>query len=594
MKKIRFLLLVLFSLSFFLIHSQNIEKTFRPEFFSTVNFITPYGEDKILIGGEGRKDFKSKPVALLTMIDTIGNSLWEYDFTQNFPSYYEQIEVLDVQVKNDEYFVSVGASCCCDVGPPAPHLFKIDETGQILDSTATIRYSGLVEFGDKHASINYFSVSILDENFQYLVSDYLFPSSHFYNLTDIAFAKNQLLVSTIKHDDLCGLVRLTVQDFGLGIYSVDEECLGYSEIENIESNGDGLIYIQNENHIIALDSALNAVNEIFLPDSAKVINLKYEQDRLLVFMDSMSNYFVRIYGDDLNQLNEIAFEQNLKIIPKDGFLRLGKLYVVGEERSLHQDSSPYSFIEEDSRSTIFFRTYNLDGINEFPMHDIGISEVTTNGPALSSPNLCNYYEFPDCGPTETIKYDDVAVTITNYGDQTLNECTVNARIEHCGNCSYFCARTFTFSKKYENLNLSPGASVEVQFGDIIVGDQPVSAIKELCLWTANPNNFIDKDISNDHSCLDVIVKVDEVVMDATEVELYPNPSNTGEVFLDTKIVDKQKRVIIFDSFGKIVEESIIENGVSSTMLNVNDLAKGIYFINIKIESKSINKKLILN
>jgi len=71
--------------------------------------------------------------------------------------------------------------------------------------------------------------------------------------------------------------------------------------------------------------------------------------------------------------------------------------------------------------------------------------------------------------------------------------------------------------------------------------------------------------------------------------IYPNPTNSGKIFISTKS-SLDKKVEIFNVLGKKVLETII----TSKELNVSNLTAGVYIIKIKEGDATATRKLIIN
>ncbi len=77
--------------------------------------------------------------------------------------------------------------------------------------------------------------------------------------------------------------------------------------------------------------------------------------------------------------------------------------------------------------------------------------------------------------------------------------------------------------------------------------------------------------------------------------LYPNP-NTGKFILEVNTNQNQETDIeILNSLSQTVSQQHkqLTSGKNTLYLNIGDQPKGIYFIKIKIENTSINKKIII-
>lgn len=71
--------------------------------------------------------------------------------------------------------------------------------------------------------------------------------------------------------------------------------------------------------------------------------------------------------------------------------------------------------------------------------------------------------------------------------------------------------------------------------------------------------------------------------------IYPNPTNTGKIYITTKS-SLDKKVEIFNVLGKKVLESV----TTSKEVNVSQLEAGVYIIKIKEGEASATRKLIIN
>lgn len=71
--------------------------------------------------------------------------------------------------------------------------------------------------------------------------------------------------------------------------------------------------------------------------------------------------------------------------------------------------------------------------------------------------------------------------------------------------------------------------------------------------------------------------------------IYPNPVNTGKIYITSKSA-LEKKVEIFDVLGKKVFETISTN----KEINISALNTGVYIVKIKEGDASATRKLIIN
>ena len=72
-----------------------------------------------------------------------------------------------------------------------------------------------------------------------------------------------------------------------------------------------------------------------------------------------------------------------------------------------------------------------------------------------------------------------------------------------------------------------------------------------------------------------------------EISIYPNPANNNVTITS----NNAKELVIFNSVGK--EVKIITNPLSTENINISDLPKGIYFVQVKNGNSILTKKLVI-
>ena len=73
------------------------------------------------------------------------------------------------------------------------------------------------------------------------------------------------------------------------------------------------------------------------------------------------------------------------------------------------------------------------------------------------------------------------------------------------------------------------------------------------------------------------------------LSIYPNPVNTGKIYISSKL-SLEKKIEIFDVLGKKVFEAI----VATKEVNISALNTGVYIMKIKEGEASATRKLIIN
>lgn len=71
--------------------------------------------------------------------------------------------------------------------------------------------------------------------------------------------------------------------------------------------------------------------------------------------------------------------------------------------------------------------------------------------------------------------------------------------------------------------------------------------------------------------------------------IYPNPTNTGKIYVTSKS-NLEKKVEIFDVLGK----KVLDTTTSNKEVNVSALSAGVYIIKIREAESTATRKLIIN
>jgi hypothetical protein len=71
--------------------------------------------------------------------------------------------------------------------------------------------------------------------------------------------------------------------------------------------------------------------------------------------------------------------------------------------------------------------------------------------------------------------------------------------------------------------------------------------------------------------------------------IYPNPVNTGKIYISSKL-NLDKKIEIYDVLGK----KVLETYSSNKEVSVASLSSGVYIVKIKEGDASATRKLIIN
>lgn len=120
--------------------------------------------------------------------------------------------------------------------------------------------------------------------------------------------------------------------------------------------------------------------------------------------------------------------------------------------------------------------------------------------------------------------------------------------------------------------------------DILAVSGNTTAAPNTVAHTAKFDNIILR-----ASSTDTLLGVSEVAS-VNDFSVYPNPAND---IISVSSAINMTGVQVVDLNGRIMKETTYQN-VTSTSLNVSDLAAGVYFLNISSEAGSVSKKFMKN
>ena len=194
----------------------------------------------------------------------------------------------------------------------------------------------------------------------------------------------------------------------------------------------------------------------------------------------------------------------------------------------------------------------------------------------------------DNGPGSAYETDAKAkVLVKNLGPNTVD----SVRLNHFVSIFTFCGHIVK-SEYYGGLNLAAGDSMWIDFGWLglqINQSQGDSLKREICIYSSNPNGFVDLNVPNDQFCTDHFfgfLDVDE--NEKLDFEIFPNPASD---FVQINALNGFNGMItISDNSGRLV----LSESLSSKEINLSNLNSGVYFVTLinNEGNSSIPKKLV--
>lgn len=219
-------------------------------------------------------------------------------------------------------------------------------------------------------------------------------------------------------------------------------------------------------------------------------------------------------------------------------------------------------------NSVFLRTSDLQNPDFSCPMDIGVTEIRLeNGPFGPTHPACQPPLF-----VQTIETGQVFITVKNIGSQPVDSLRVHFLKEKGRS---ICWHEIHESRDFE-VNLAPGESVELPFGELTMPYQPVGKPLKICAWTSLPDRQIDGDETNNARCQDFDLLAP--IFDKTS--LTPNPA--GDCFELKMPGSPPLWPLEFRLRNEIGQEVRLEK-IAGPLTEVlrNDLPRGLYFWEIR-------------
>lgn len=209
---------------------------------------------------------------------------------------------------------------------------------------------------------------------------------------------------------------------------------------------------------------------------------------------------------------------------------------------------------------------------------ISVNAALTSVEQLTPLQLSVYVEqFP---PTDTdtlysIQGGNFRVQVSNTGSVTLHHADVMIAFDW-SQTFFECGIKPAFRRHYDNLNLAPGESIWLDFGDIEANYQ-LNLPAQFCFWTAAPNGQPDADHSDDTFCYDYTIPAPEPVA-AGALRISPNPAGAEGFWVErTDEVSEPLVCKLFDATGRLVACERMAPGISRLHFSTAHLPPGLYY-----------------
>jgi hypothetical protein len=170
------------------------------------------------------------------------------------------------------------------------------------------------------------------------------------------------------------------------------------------------------------------------------------------------------------------------------------------------------------------------------------------------------------------------IKVTNVGPIILNRVNLNIEFDRIITPNFICYSIAAKQKQFTNLNLGPGESTWLDFGDVEAQGQ-AEVPTEICFWTSSPNEQPDAVHENDQFCHPVTYVVAAHELDSDAFSFMPNPADQfADLFFQEDLAGEPWQ--LFDALGRLMRAGVCPGG-NTLRLETEQLPNGFYLFQVK-------------
>jgi Secretion system C-terminal sorting domain len=263
------------------------------------------------------------------------------------------------------------------------------------------------------------------------------------------------------------------------------------------------------------------------------------------------------------------------LVGKKIALNFDEVLVLGED---HYFPNPTSTDPYEAATSLWIRGFELPSL-EGPslLEDAAIIDVEQSMPV-------DVFSSGGGLPYLNIAGGRFSVKLANFGENTLQEAYVNVYPGKSG--LPICYEDYAQQRHYTDLGLEPGQSIWLDFGSVF--GQGLTDPSQLCFFSSAPNQWIDRNRDNDHTCFSYVTSTDlPICTAASRFVLSPNPA---EDWLNIALFREKNYEGLEYQIRSILGPVLISGriGIEKTLkINLASLPSGRYILNIPTEAAQL-------
>ncbi|MBI1225223.1 MAG: T9SS type A sorting domain-containing protein [Bacteroidetes bacterium] len=348
------------------------------------------------------------------------------------------------------------------------------------------------------------------------------------------------------------------------------------KFDKIKVTPQGNILCSSDDSLYLLSSNLELINALALTQGVYIEDFDANGDKVAILTTSNSAF---IYSEDLDSLS--MFEFDARFSAQQIILENDRLVVSGQT---FYGSQPWANVVAQPV------------IKKIPLNGPTLSETKDIGAfSISNPSGIVFTEMPY--EFYKLTYEDIYVSVKNFGNTVVNDMNLNLDFGDFALSWEDCWIEYqNYKRHFSNLNLAPGDTKELYFGDITVWHKNTtgySPSENICIWTSSPDKKIETDRTNDKACIQVLTDTKEGGLTVPTIKIWPNPAQDF-VQLQMEGVHGTAQFQILDVQGRVLKSILVENGQSDAELSVSDIPNGMYLWRlVKQEGKIYSGKIAI-
>lgn len=553
-----------------LTQAQPFQHVYQSSFFTFGQMVIPTQDNSYLIGGQNGL-FMGYPsfAPFLMKVDGNGNILFQRELQDHWTSELGGINDMAVNQSDASIYVAVETSGCDFIVPGA--LYKLDSLGntnwfqevQQANALAIFSDGSVVVGGNYSGVIKRYQDSgdlIWEQDVEVWISDLT-------AIEDTLYVLGQLELLRV---DQAGMVE-EAWEFGEG---TGQEVKYWP--------GQNSLMVRAEDRLYQLDGDMNLIAETGLDLLGQFESMAFDSSHCyLLGRDLEDRRMALVLDQDLNYVKDFPVGNGYQVATNLVVLE-DKLIIIGDEvpdpyfgiANTDMWSRPY----EHRGSALFLQSYDLDGNASTLKTDVALTQIDLEN--VTDPVNNGMCYWPE-GDVFSFSIESIRVKVVNEGTEVLQDLNLNIRFDPC---PFICPTASTFSRSFSNLNLQPGQTTQLGFGNIDVFYVPIDSNANLCIWPSIPNGKMDANPENNEVCNQFLLMTstaEKQTLNAARV--FPNPANDLLIVqwpLDHSTIQS---ISVMDNLGRILNLGGWTPKPGKIELQVGRLPQGIYYLLITSE-----------